>query len=936
MSILSILSTLFIGPLKLIFEIIFGVANRFVSNPGLAIIFLSLAMNILVLPLYKRADAMQEAARDTEAKLKAGVDHIKKTFSGDERMMMLQAYYRQNNYKPTSSLNGSVSLLLEIPFFMAAYQFLSHLDILNGVSFGPIADLGAPDGLIVIGGFAINLLPVLMTFINVISSAIYLKGFPLKTKIQLYGIALFFLVFLWTSPAGLVFYWTLNNIFSLVKNIFYKIKNPQKVLRILTFTIGIAAVVFGAAFYDASVLKKLFIVTLGAALMLPLVLNLLKSRIRISAKKTESKPNTGMFILGSVFMTVLVGVLIPSAYISASTLEYIDITYFHNPMWYIASTAAMSAGFFLVWFGVFYWLANPAGKIIFTRLMWILSGVAITNYMFFGTKLGTISAQLQYETGLSFSSREHLINVLVLIVVAAVLLFISIKWTKVCTTVLLTAAVAVFGMAALNMSSIHSSASTFASSENLKLKGFPNFDLSTEGENVVVIMLDRAMGEYVPYIFAEKPELVEKFAGFTYYKNTISFAPKTNMAVPALLGGYEYTPVEINKRDTESLVSKHNEALKVMPVLFSNNGFDVTVCDPTYANYSWIPDLSIFDEYPDINAYITKGVFGNTTQKQSAIDSNHRNFFCFAVMKSMPTLLQRFIYDNGTYNRLQTSSAVVEYAGQERTDLSHATGLDSIFMNPYNVLTNMSQMTTISEEDKNTFLFLSNDTTHDPILLQTPDYIPSVVVDNEEYDAAHTDRFTVDGVTLKVETEYQMLHYHANMAALLRLGEWFDFLRENDVYDNTKIILVADHGSQNINHLDGFWLDEYEDEITNINDLRNTEAYYPLLMVKEIGSREFTTSNEFMTNADVPTLATNGLIEDPVNPFTGKPINSDEKTAHDQFICISRSFDVTSHKGNSFNDSYWASVKDDIYDPENWVLHRTWTVLKEHVAPKAK
>ena len=52
MSFFAILETLFIGPLKLIFEIIFGVANRFVSNPGLARIFLSLAMNILVLPLY--------------------------------------------------------------------------------------------------------------------------------------------------------------------------------------------------------------------------------------------------------------------------------------------------------------------------------------------------------------------------------------------------------------------------------------------------------------------------------------------------------------------------------------------------------------------------------------------------------------------------------------------------------------------------------------------------------------------------------------------------------------------------------------------------------------------------------------------------------------------------------------------------------------------
>ena len=936
MSILSLLSTLFLGPLKLVFELIFGIANRFVSNPGLAIIFLSLAMNILVLPLYKRADAMQEAARDTEAKLKRGVDHIKKTFSGDERMMMLQAYYRQNDYKPTSSLNGSVSLLLEIPFFMAAYQFLSHLDLLNGVAFGPIADMGAPDGLIVIGGITLNLLPILMTTINVISSAIYLKGFPLKTKIQLYGIALFFLVFLWTSPAGLVFYWTLNNVFSLVKNIFYKIKNPQKVLRILTFIIGIAGVVFGAAFYDATVGKRVFIVLLGAALMLPMILNLVKSKAPKAENKPIPKPNTGMFILGGVFMTVLVGVLIPSAYISASTLEYIDVTYFHNPMWYIASTAAMSAGFFLVWFGVFYWLANPAGKVFFTRLMWILSGVAITNYMFFGTKLGTISAQLQYDKGLSFSGKEHIINLLVVLAVAAVLLLIAVKWKKVCTTVLLTASVAVFGMAVLNMSTITSAVDSLTSAENLKSNGIPSFDLSTEGENVVVIMLDRAMGEYIPYIFAEKPELEEKFAGFTYYKNTISFAAKTNMAAPALLGGYEYTPVEMNKRDTESLVSKHNEALKVMPVLFAENGYEVTVCDPPYANYSWIPDLTIYDDYPEIDTYISKGVFGDTEQKQTAIDSNHRNFFCFGIMKSMPTLVQSFIYDNGTYNRLGSSSVIVEYAGQERVDLSHATGLDSIFMNTYNVLINMSQMTKISTDDKNTFLFLANDTTHDPMLLQTPDYVPSDIVDNEEYDAAHADRFTIDGNELTVETQYQMIHYHANMAALLRLADWFDYLREEGVYDNTKIILVADHGSMNINHLEDFWLDEYEDEMTNIGDLRNTEAYYPLLMVKEIGSDEFTTSDEFMTNADVPTLAANGLIKNPVNPFTGKPINSDEKTAHDQFICISRDHDVATNNGNSFNSSYWASVKDDIYDPDNWTLHRKWTVLKEHAAPEAK
>lgn len=97
-------------------------ANRVVGDPGLAIIALSLAMNFLVLPLYRRADAMQEEERETELRLHKGVAHIKKTFRGDERMMMLQTYYRQNNYKPTYVLKGATSLFLEIPFFICGLR----------------------------------------------------------------------------------------------------------------------------------------------------------------------------------------------------------------------------------------------------------------------------------------------------------------------------------------------------------------------------------------------------------------------------------------------------------------------------------------------------------------------------------------------------------------------------------------------------------------------------------------------------------------------------------------------------------------------------------------------------------------------------------------------------------------------------------------------
>ena len=68
MSIVTAVYTMIIGPLELMFEVIFAIANRIINNPGLSIIFLSVTMNLLVLPLYRKADALQAAEREREAK----------------------------------------------------------------------------------------------------------------------------------------------------------------------------------------------------------------------------------------------------------------------------------------------------------------------------------------------------------------------------------------------------------------------------------------------------------------------------------------------------------------------------------------------------------------------------------------------------------------------------------------------------------------------------------------------------------------------------------------------------------------------------------------------------------------------------------------------------------------------------------------------------
>lgn len=921
MSFLTILDTLLLGPLKLVFEIIYVIANRFIGNPGLAIIVLSLIMNVLVLPLYRRADAMQEAARDVEAKLHRGVAHIKKVFTGDERMMILQTYYRQNDYRPTDALNGSVSLLLEIPFFMAAYQFLSQLDLLKGVSFGPIADLSAPDGLLVLGAVTVNLLPILMTAINVVSSMIYLKGFPLKTKIQLYGMAAFFLVFLYNSPSGLVFYWTLNNLFSLGKTIFYKLKHAKTVGAWVLSLSGLAALVFGLFLYHPENLKrKLFVIGIGLLLQLPVLLPRILANIQLPA--SQAKPNWKLFLWGSLFLTLLVGVLIPSNFIAASPQEFVDINYFHHPLWYVARTACYSAGTFLIWMKVFYWLANEKGKVLFDRIVWVLCGVMLVNYMFFGTDLGVLTTNLQYEDGLSFSLAEQLINLAVITVLAGVLCFAACRWSRQITAFALVLTIAIGGMAVPNLISTHRSVSRLTEQSAASETGSPYFHLSKTGNNVVVIILDRAMAQMVPFIFHEKPELKEQFAGFTFYENTISHGRNTNFTTASIYGGYEYTPVELNRRSSESLKDKQNEALKVLPVLFSQNGYEVTVCDPVYANYLWIPDLSIYDDYPEIRAYNTEGAFLDEMQKQPVIEVNYRNFFCFSFMKTLPLVLQPTLYFNGNYNN---SSDLLFY--QVQHSMSTAEGYTTSFMNAYNVLDNLPYMTEPSDGDTGTFLFLYNGTPHQIALLQTPDYVPAPVVDNSAYDALHADRFTLDGRTLDVRNVTQMYHYHVNMASFLQVGQWLDYLREQGLYDNTRIILVADHGHP-LNLEQNVIIPDDTGKATDIS------AYHPLLMVKDFGSTEFTTSQEFMTIADVPALATGNLIESPVNPFTGKIISSSEKTAHPQYVIRSTEWNISTNNGNTYLPSKWASVEKDLRDPSNWKFYDETIILTEHHLPQ--
>ena len=715
---------------------------------------------------------------------------------------------------------------------------------------------------------------------------IYTRGMPLKSKIQLYGMALIFLVLLYDSPAGLVFYWTLNNLFSLGKNILSKLKRPSAKANQPDATSNAGAT--GAC-------------TTGIARH--------QKAISFSDCTTGiARHQKAIFFSACAALTILTGLLIPSALISYSPAEFVELNALRSPLVYVFHSFLLAAGTFLIWSVIFYLLAAERRRPLYALVFACLALAAVVNYMFFGTGYGNISSRLVYDTDVhdTVTASDKLLNAGVLCVLAGAVFFL---WQK--KTILLRAActlmaLVIGGMSLVNMISVAGKMPEIQRLAEQRQEAREKIiHLDKNGKNVIVLMLDRALGYFTPFIFEEKPELRDQFAGFTCYLNTISYGKGTHSGTPTLFGGYEYTPLKLLERKDASMVQKQNEALRLMPLIFSENGFDVTVCDPPYANYSMIiPDLTIYDDHPEIHAYSTKGVWEGSDSDDSAegiADRNRvreRNLFCYSVFRSAPVLLHSKLYDSGNYNKTDK--------------VLH----DFVTTDDYLMMKNLPEMTLVQAEGVNTFLMKTCDLTHEPQFLQEPEYEPSEQIDNYQYDLDHPSRTAADGWEIQLTTDKQKMHYQVNMAAMILIGRWLDFLREEGVYDNTRIILVADHGIAM--NFPGMQSDEMP---------QDTAAFNPLLLVKDFDNRDpFAFSDAFMTNADTPTLAFTGLIENPVNPATGVPITDQAKSDAEQVVTninIASDFDAAENAFFVGTDNVFFVLKN-----HNWQSIENWSVLR--------
>lgn len=403
---ISCLYDLFIYPLELIIEFIFSLAYEIFQNPGLSIIAVSLAVNLLTLPLYHQADQIQAQEREKQKSMEKWVTHIKKAFKGDERFFILNTYYRQQNYKPFYALKSAVSLLLQIPFFMAAYNFLSELGILSGTSFLFIKDLGQQDGLLKIGGLTLNLLPILMTLFNVLSGMVYTKGFKVSEKIQLYAMAAIFLIVLYNKPAGLAFYWMLNNLFSLLKNLIVKL----------------------AEYIRKQAAKKKALSEEVAVPSEMLITKTTEENASENDAKTASilpKADTKMFAIATLLLAATVGLLASSQIIASSPADFSKM---YSVGQLLLHNALIALGLFGIWFPIFYWLCGKNGKSVFMILSASFSIYGLAAFFLYGRNLGTMSVFLIFDEQPVYSVLSILSSIgLLIFILAVVVLLLKLK-----------------------------------------------------------------------------------------------------------------------------------------------------------------------------------------------------------------------------------------------------------------------------------------------------------------------------------------------------------------------------------------------------------------------------------------------------------------------------------------------------------------------------
>ena len=205
-----------ISPLsRLVFSFML-IVNRVVPNYGLVIIVLSVLIKILFWPLTQKSfKSMREMQKVQPALQELREKHKDDPKKLNEEMWKL---YKQRGINPAG---GCLPMLLQMPVFIALFNLLSRtIELRRAPFFLWINDLSAPDVMAKLPfslpfiGNNLSVLPILMGIAMFIQQK--MSSTDPKNKAMTYMLPVIFTVIFYRFPSGLVLYWLVNNILTIM------------------------------------------------------------------------------------------------------------------------------------------------------------------------------------------------------------------------------------------------------------------------------------------------------------------------------------------------------------------------------------------------------------------------------------------------------------------------------------------------------------------------------------------------------------------------------------------------------------------------------------------------------------------------------------------------------------------------------------------------
>ncbi|MBY8271314.1 membrane protein insertase YidC [Vibrio fluvialis] len=183
-----------------------SVIQTFVGNWGVAIICLTFIVRGAMYPLTKAQYTSMAKMRMLQPKLQAMRERI-----GDDRQRMSQEMMELYKKEKVNPLGGCLPIFLQMPIFISLYwALMESVELRHSPFFGWIHDLSAQD--------PYYILPLLMGasmfFIQKMSPTTVTD--PMQQKIMTFMPVLFTFFFLF-FPSGLVLYWLVSNIVTLIQ-----------------------------------------------------------------------------------------------------------------------------------------------------------------------------------------------------------------------------------------------------------------------------------------------------------------------------------------------------------------------------------------------------------------------------------------------------------------------------------------------------------------------------------------------------------------------------------------------------------------------------------------------------------------------------------------------------------------------------------------------